>query len=132
MVKVLFAYSPADVYEQKLDSVTTAQIQSAAFFVSYPAEWKLSEKLARGKNLTFQEVAHSLGTPQSFHTLSEIQYWVSADLMSHTKFKHRAICLPKLFGNTFGKMQLHGSTITLLVTAVFSYPIGWMLSHLHL
>lgn len=38
MVKVLFAHNPADVYEQKLDSVTTAQIQSTAFFVSHPAE----------------------------------------------------------------------------------------------
>ena len=47
-VKVLFAYSPADVCEQKLDSVTTAQIQSAAFFVSHPAQRKLSEKLAGG------------------------------------------------------------------------------------
>jgi len=38
MVKVLFVYNPADAYEQKLDSVITAQIQSAAFFMSHPAE----------------------------------------------------------------------------------------------
>lgn len=37
MVKVLFAYKPADAYEQKPDSVATAQIQSAAFFMSLPA-----------------------------------------------------------------------------------------------
>lgn len=52
----------------------------------------------------------------------------SCRLMYHTKDKHKAICLPKLFE----KVQVHCSAIISLVTAVFSYPMGRMLSYLHL
>lgn len=92
------------------------------------ATWETCRWDSGWENLAFQKVVQSLGTPQVFHTLSERQFWLGASLMSHAKDKHRAISLPKLFGT----VQVHGSAVISLVTAVFSYPIGWMLTYLHL
>lgn len=58
-----------------------------------PSSWMKAKWDSGWENLAFQKVAPSLGTSQSFHTLSGRQFCVDAALMSHAKDKHRAMCL---------------------------------------